>query len=565
MYRGALASNVKTFDPTQAGDLYSNICQQLIYETLYQYKYLTRPYDIEPSLAEALPTISDSGRIYIIPIKHGIHFTDDPCFPQGKGREMKAQDFIYAVKRLADVRNKSTGWWIFDGKIVGLDAFHEETQKLPPLPEQLYPKLYDKTIEGIRTLDDYTIRIQLTKPYPYFKYILAMPYNALLPREAVEYYGEEFLNHPVGTGPYRLSEWRHGLRLIFDRNPDYHHGFYPNEGEASDSVQGLLADAGKPLPFIDRIELNIFEESQPMWLNFLNGNLERSSIPKDNYAQAITPQKNLRDDYGKKGIQLIQGDDLDLTYVLFNFEDPIVGKNKKLRQAMSLATDVEDLIDLFYNGCATRAQSPIPPGLFGYEATYKKPYGHFNLAEAKQKLAEAGYPNGKGLPALEYMIPASTNSRQGAEHFAKDMAKIGIQIKVASYTWPEFLTRLKKKTCQLAGSAWGADYPDPENFLQLLYGPNEAPGENNANYKNATYDSLYRDIAIMQDTPERLIKIKKMEAIIGEDCPWILETHRLREYLNYSWLKNHKPNAVEEMPLKYYKIDQALRQKFLVN
>jgi ABC-type transport system substrate-binding protein len=562
-YRGVMESNIKNFDPALVQDQYSSMCQFQVYETLLEYKYLARPYDVQPCLASAPPEISDSGKVFTIRMRKGVEFADDACFPGGKGREVKAQDFVYSIKRMCDVRTKSTGWWVFDGKIVGLDDFRKATEALPPLPEQIHPALYDQEVVGLRTLDDSTLRIELTKPYPYFKYLLAMPYAAVIPREAVEHYGEDFLNHPVGTGPFLLKEWRRGLRLVFERNPKYHHGVYPSEGTAEDSAEGLLADAGKPLPFVDRVEFNIFEEQQPMWLNFLRGNFDRSIIPKDNYAEAVTPQKTVRADLEAKGIKLFRQKDLDLTYTCFNFEDPVLGKHKRLRQAMSLAFDVNEVIELFYNGRAIRANSPIPPGLFGYDSTYKNPYSRYDLEKAKALLAQEGFPGGKGLPEFEYLVIANSTYRQMGEHFAQCMARIGVKIKVNSCTWPEYLERLKAKKVQITGSAWGADYPDPENFLQLLYGPNESPGENNANYKNAEYDSLYRQMAVMQDGPERLAKIRRMKDILAEDCPWIFDTHRLRELMIYKWVLDHRAHAVLDAPIKYYKIDVPMRRAML--
>lgn len=562
-YRGVLITNIKNFDPAVVQDQYSAMCQFQIYETLVEYKYLARPYDVQACLASALPEIADSGKVFLIHMRKGVEFADDACFPGGKGREVKAADFIYSIKRLCDVRTKTTGWWLFDGKVVGLDAFRKASEALPPLPEQWHPALYDQEVAGLRALDDTTLRIELTKPYPYFKYILAMPYAAVIPHEAVEHYGEDFLNHPVGTGPYLLKEWRRGLRLAFERNPKYHHGFYPSEGTAEDSAEGLLADAGKPLPFIDRIEYNVFEEYQPMWLNFLRGNLDRSPIPKDNFGEAVTPDKAVRGELAGKGITLFQQKELDLTYTCFNFEDPILGKHKGLRQAMSLAEDGDRAIDLFYNGQAIRAQSPIPPGLFGYDSAFRNPFSRYDTTAARALLAKEGFPGGKGLPEFEYLTIANSTNRQMGEHFAQCMARIGVKIKVATCTWPEFLDRLKQKKIQIIGAAWGADYPDPENFLQLLYGPNESPGENNANYKNAEYDSLYRRMAVMQDGPERLAKIKRMKDILAEDCPWIFDTHRLRALLIYKWMRNHRSHAVLDAPIKYYRIDAPLRRSLL--
>jgi ABC-type transport system substrate-binding protein len=248
---------------------------------------------------------------------------------------------------------------------------------------------------------------------------------------------------------------------------------------------------------------------------------------------------------------------------MFNFEHPILGNNKKLRQAMSLAKDVPTMIERFYNGRAIPAHSPIPPGLFGYEKEFRNPYVSYDIPRAGQMLREAGFPGGKGLPEFEYTSLAHTTSRQMAEHFQQDMKAIGIKIKIIGLTWPEFLNKLKTKNFQIAGAAWGADYPDPENFFQLLYGPNEAPGENGANYKNQVYDSLFNKMAVMQDSPERLEIVTRMKNIVVEDCPWIFNTHRLAERLYYRWLGNYKPCAVDPGNFKYLKIDSTARAGML--
>ncbi|OGJ89508.1 MAG: hypothetical protein A2350_14525 [Candidatus Raymondbacteria bacterium RifOxyB12_full_50_8] len=559
VYRGVLADRIKGFDPSQCSDLYSHICQKQVYEPLYEYKYLARPYDIQPCLAESLPRISADGLEYTIHLRKGIFFSDDLCFPSGKGREVVARDFIYSIKRLADVRTRTTGWWLFEDKIAGLNEFRFSTRQLKTSDTADY--LSD--VAGLAATSDSTLVIILTKPCPYFKYILTMSYAAVIPHEAVEYYADEFLNHPVGTGPYILKEWRRGLRLVFEKNPKYVHGLYPVEGGADDSAAGLLNDAGKPLPFIDRLEYYTFTETQPMILNFLRGNLERSGIPKDNYNNLINPDKTLREEYTDQGIQFIRAEDLDLTYTTFNFKDTLLGSRRKLRQAISLAVDVDKIIDLFYNGRAIRAQGPIPPGLFGYDATFRNPYQGRDVERAKRSLAEAGFPGGRGLPEFEYLTQANTTSRQMAEKFTADMAEIGIRIKIIGVTWPEFLERLKTSKFQIAGLAWMADYPDPENFLQLLYGPNEAPGENAANYKNAEYDSLYRKITVLTDGADRLACIKRMQAIVAEDCPWIFDTHRVSESLCYSWLKNYKPHIVSPEQVKYFRIDTDQRKRML--
>jgi ABC-type transport system substrate-binding protein len=230
---------------------------------------------------------------------------------------------------------------------------------------------------------------------------------------------------------------------------------------------------------------------------------------------------------------------------------------------MSYAWNVEKVIDLLYNRRAIPAHSPIPPGLLGYDSSFINPYQAYDTALAKKEMALAGHPEGKGLPAFEYLDTDNTTSRQWSEKFVKEMGEIGIKIKVNSVTWPEFLKRLKTKQYQIAGAAWIADYPDPENFLQLLYGPNESPGTNNANYKNPEYDALYLKLLNTGSDEEKLRIINRMKEIFVEDCPWIIGTHRLSTGLRYDWVKNHKYNDVSWGDYKYIRIDTAGRNRRL--
>jgi len=296
-----------------------------------------------------------------------------------------------------------------------------------------------------------------------------------------------------------------------------------------------------------------------MWLNFLRNGLDASSIPKDNYNRTVNADMTLNPELLRKGIVLSKNPMLDLTYTSFNMEDSLLGGNVHLRRAMCYAWNNLKTIELLYNGRAIPAQTPIPPGLLGYDSAYINPYQKYDPALAKKELALAGFPEGKGLPEFRYLDMDNTVSRQWSEKFVKEMGDVGIRIKVDAVTWPEFLKRLKTKTYQIAGAAWGADYPDPENFLQLLYGPNEAPGTNNANYKNPEYDSLYRALLTAPDDSVKVRVIRRMRDIAVSDCPWILGTHRLSVGLKYNWVKNAKYNDIAPGEYKYIRVDTASR------
>ncbi|MGK5082631.1 ABC transporter substrate-binding protein [Bdellovibrionota bacterium FG-1] len=543
---------IKGLDPAAASDIYSSTEISRVYEGLLQYHYLKRPFVLVPNLAESMPHASEDGTTYVIKIKKGVLFQDDPCFKDtgGKGRELTSEDFVYSWKRLADPKTISQGWWIFDGKIVGLNQWHDEAIKTGQAD-------YAKPVEGIQALDRYTLQIKLIRRSAQFLFHLTQPFSFVVPREAIETYDKEFLFHAVGTGPFRLQEFNGASKIIWVRNPTYRKDLYPSEGNTTDPTAGLLEDAGKPLPFLDKIVVQVFEERQPMWLTFLSGKLDHAVIPKDNYAEVIGPNKELKEEYKAKKLKLVKFPEYDVTHLSFNMADPLFGKNKLLRQALSLAYDSETSIQLFLNGRGIPAQGPIPPGIPGYDENIKNPYRQTNIVKAKELLAKAGYPNGKGLPPIEYLAQADSTNRQSAEYDQKQFAAIGIRLKINSYSWPEFQTAIKNRRGQMWLYAWSADYPDAENFLQLFYSKNVSPGSNDASYSNPEFDKLYESSLTLLDSPERTALYKKMVQIVIEDCPWIFHAHRIGSALVQPWVKNFKPRDFDVGRTKYLRIDVA--------
>ncbi len=538
MYRAALPVDVKGFDPAHADDQYSVIAIKQIYETLLRYNYIKRPYELEPLLAEELPTVSDSGLVYTFKIKKGVRFQSDPCF-SGSVRFLSAHDFIYSIKRLADIKVKSSGWWIFDDRIVGLDEFRKHSTETSKTD-------YELPVSGLTAPDSFTLVIRLKRAFPQFSYLFAMQFTSAVAHEAVAYYGEEFLNHPIGTGPFIITEWRRRLRIKLVRSPTFR------------GIPSPFGD-GEMLPYIDTLVLNIFNESEPMWFTFQRMGLEAAWIPKDNFDRTVGPDMSLNPSLISKGISIGANPSLDVTYTCFNMEDSLLGKNLHLRRAISLAYNTQKAIELLYNNRAIPAHSPIPPGLFGYEENFVNPYQRYDTAAAKREMELAGYKMGEGLPEISYLETDNALSRQWSDKFKQEMAVIGVRIRVDAVTWPEFLKRFRNKKFQIAGAGWGADYPDPENFLQLLYGPNEAPGTNNANYKNREYDSLYTMLATNLDDSTKMHIIRRMKKIVADDCPWIPGTHRLAVGLRYNWVKNYIFSDISSGDYCYLSIDTALR------
>lgn len=555
-------SRIRGFDPAKTADVDSALALGNIYEGLLQYSYLKRPYQVEPCLAAAMPTVSPDGLEYRFKIREGIYFSDDPCFKAtgGKGRELTASDFVYAIKRVAHMSTASTGFWVYDGRIVGLNEYREASAKEGAVT-------FDTPVEGVTAPDKTTLCIRLKEPYPQFLWILSMQYAFAVPREAVEFYGENFLNHPVGTGPFRLKSWQRNYRIEFERNPKWAETgrierFPFGAGEPSDEKDGLLQYAGKPLPLADGLVDYVMEDETTQWLKFINGDLESSGISRDNWNAVIRGDGSLNDSLRKSGIKLFTRPTLDVYYIGFNMDDPLVGKNKKLRQALSCCFNSEEWVK-FWNGRIVRAKGPIPPNVAGYEDTPAK--YPFDLTKAKVLLVEAGYPEGidpatgKALQLTVELGGGNPQMRDAVELVASFTRKIGVIVNPSYNNWPSYLQKMERRQCQLFWLGWVADYPDAENFLQLFVGRNSSPGPNHSNYVNPEFDKLYDQIRTMPDSPERTAIYQQMAHIIEEDCPWIFMHHPVSYGLHNAWLRAYKPHDFPYGMSKYRTVDLETR------
>lgn len=549
-------AKVKGMDPINTGDTYSSTEVARVYEGLLQYKYLVRPYELEPNLAKEMPEVSKDGLTYTFKLKEGVEFHDNKCFEDGKGREMVASDVVYSIMRLADPKNNAVGWWILDGKIKGLNEWRD-AQKGKDKSD------YSAKVEGLQALDKYTVQFKLKEKFPQFLYALPMSYTMVVPREAVDFYGKEFLNNPVGTGPFMTGTYTQSTKIEYTKNPKWRKEVYPSEGSEEDKKAGLLKDAGKQLPLVEKIVVYIQPESQPRWLAFEKGKTDLLEVPKDNFDSVVLPGKGVTDAYAKRGIVLENNPDLDVTYIAFNHDFELFKDNVKLKQAMSLAYDVSKSNKLFYHNLGVPAQTPIPPGIQGYDEDYQNPYMQFDIEKAKKLLAEAGYPGGKGLPVIKYDTLATTTYRQGGELFKKMMSAIGVNIQVITNTWPQLTEKVHNRTTQTYGMAWLGDYPDAENFLQLLYGPNSSPGPNGSNYNNPGFNALFKKATKMQPSDERTKLYKKLAQKYSEEVPWILGVHRKSFVVKHGWLKNYKFSTFEYGNAKYWDVDTKKKTELL--
>jgi ABC-type transport system substrate-binding protein len=544
--------HIKTLDPAQVEDVYSHREVAKMYEGLLDFHYLKRPFEVMPNLAEEMPTVSADQLVYTFKIRQGVKFHDNPCFPNGEGRELTAHDFVYSLKRLADPKCQAKNFWLIDNKLKGINEWRNKYADADQAN-------YEEEVEGVKAIDRYTLQFTLIKPNPQFLYFVAMSGCFAVPHEAVEHYGMEFALHPVGTGPFILENFNpQDNKLVYHKNPTFRDKRFPSE--AAEEYKHMLAYAGKQVPFVDKIVTYILPESQPKWLKFKKGDLDIIDITKDKIASDVVRNGDLISDLKEKAINLYRVAEISTSYIVINCANPLFKGNLKLRQAISLAFDKEGYNKLFHNNAAVIAQATVPPGLPGYRADYVNPYGNYDLEKAKQYLAEAGYPEGKGLPELTIDMGADTEQRLKGEFFQKCMAKIGIQVKVIGNIFPELIKKLHNMSTVLHGISWNADYPDAENFFMLLYGPYQPSGIG-ANLNDPVYDALYEKAVAMPDSPERTRLYEQINEVIAEQVPFICTIHIPYTALQHGWIKNYCWSNFHYGIEQYFDIDLDLKKQ----
>lgn len=532
-----------------------------------------------------------------------------PDFAEQATREVTAEDYVYQLKRLAHPRLHSPVFELMGDLIVGLRDLQQTLQQAAKAHRGAQADWLDLAqfpLAGAEVVDRYTWRIRLQGAYPQFAYWLAMPFFAPTAREVDQFYslpgmaGKNLTLDfwPVGSGAYYLSENNPNSRMVLSRNPNFHGERYPCEGEPSDRAATYLADCGKALPLIDQVVFTREKESIPYWNKFLQGYYDASGVASDNFDQVVqmggAGDVALTDEMRDKGIVLNAAVAPTVMYMGFNWLDPVVGgavsdkaqaeRNRKLRLALSIAIDQEEYISVFQNGRGVAAMSPLPPGLFGYrdgragmnpevydwvgEATGGKPQRK-SIEVAKRWLAEAGYPDGRDARTGEPLVInldttlAGLGDKSRVDWLSKQFRKLGVQLVVRSTDYNRFQDKIRKGNAQLFYWGWNADYPDPENFLFLLYGPQgkvKNQGENAANYQNPAYDALFEQMKAMPDGPVRQAIIDKMVTILQHDAPWHFGFFEQVYSLNHGWLGNRKPGKMIRNTLKYQKVDVAQRR-----
>ncbi len=631
----AFTERPKHLDPAQAYSENEYEFLALIYAPPLQYHYLKRPYQLVPQAASAMPTVTYQDKnhktlpesvapariaysVYEIHIKPGMRYQSHPAFvaenmhlpardlagihalndfTRTGTRVVTAADYAYQIKRLVHPQLHTPIAAVMEEYIVGLKDYAAKLEQAAKVHPDAFLDLNQYPLPGVQVVDETTYRITIHGKYPQFAYWLAMPFFAPMPPEAERFYAQDGMKErnlsldwwPLGSGPYYLSENNPNQRMVLTKNPYYDSEKYPNEGEPGDAAAGLLADAGKPLPLIDKIVFSLEKETIPYWNKFLQGYYDASGISSDSFDQAVQVsvggEASVSEQMKAQGISLSTSVATSTMYTGFNWLDPTVGGNteraRKLRQAIAIAVDFEEFVSIFANGRGIPAQSPIPPGIFGYRegeaginhyvydwvegAPKRKP-----IAEAKSLLAEAGYPGGvdeqTGQPLVIHLDTTATGvgNKSRLDWMRKQFDKIGVQLDVRSTDYNRFQDKIRRGDMQMYYYGWNADYPDPENFLFLLDGAQakvSKGGENASNYSNPEFDRLFAQMKNMDNSPARQALIDRMLEILRRDSPWLWGYHPKNYVLQHQWLHNVKSNIMANNKLKYWRVDTQLRDQ----
>ena len=559
------------FDPAEISDLYSSNIIDNIFDTPLKYDYIARPLRLVPNTLAAMPDVTEEGTLYTLRVKPGIYFADDPLF-NGKKRELTAADYVYSIKRIYDPKRKSPNLYLLEGSIAGMDEVLAKARKANKMD-------FDTEVEGLRALDRYTFQIRLKQPnYNFLYYLAYCNLTCAVAREISEAYGDRTTEHPVGTGPYRLTFWKRSSKMVLEKNPNYREEYYDAQPAADDARgQEILAlNKGKRLPMIDRVEVSIVEEPQPRWLAFLNAEhdlLER--LPND-FANIAIPNNQLAPHLAKRGIQLDRMPGMELTYSYFAMKDPVVGgyapEKVALRRAIILGNNIEEEIRIPRKNQAIPAQSPIGPGAMGYDPAFRSNVIEYNPAKAKALLDMYGYVDCDGdgwrdLPrrdpgeacqplTIEYAAAPGGESQPLVELWKKNMDAIGIRMTFRREKWPDLLKASKAGKLQMWGLGWTAAIPDADAFFVMLYGPNGGQA-NHARFNLPEFDRLYEQAKRLPDGPERNAIYREMNRLFLVYSPWRLGVHRFISDLAHPWVIGYRRHPVMRSFWSYVDIDTS--------
>lgn len=561
-----LSTSETGLDPAVASDIATLSLLENLFDPLLRYDYLARPVKLQGNTATGLPEVSQDGLTYTFHLRRGIHFTPDPAFKGGK-REVTAADYVYSIKRLYDPSLKSPWSFMFDGKLLGDAALKDRFS-------------YATEIPGLQAPDRYTLRIRLSAPDNNFLFYLATPASGVVAREVIEAYPGQAGNHPVGTGPFMLGDWKRSDRIVLLANPDSTAVFHGTPGaDPADQAIGKALE-GQRLPRVDRVEVKIAEEFQGRMLGFLNGEYDYLEQVPESMTDMVIDNGKLKPDLARRGMQLYRFPVLQTYYMWMNMQDPVLGGYGKeriaLRRAISLSYDSAEDIALLKKGFAMKAESPLPPGVLGYDPAYRSPVPH-DPALANALLDRYGYdkrdpdgfrrqPRRGGKPGetepltLEMSSEATVGGRLRDELWRKCLNAVGLRVVFKSDKKTEIIKASRLGKVQMFESNWIADFPDGDNFYQLLYGPN-AGRANYARFDLPAYNIRYEQARQLTDGPARQKLYAEMNQLIHAYNPWVPLTHVLSADIRQPWLKNYKRHPVEFTQWRYLDVDVAERER----
>jgi ABC-type transport system substrate-binding protein len=546
--RVALPIAENGLDPQAIYDEYSAKVCNAIFDPLYTYDYFARPAKLVPNTADGLPQITDGGRTFTIRVRPGIYFASHPAFG-GNKRELTAHDYVYSIKRIFDPKIRSYYLYVFENRLVGLDPVLALARKTGRLD-------YDAPIEGLKALDKYTLQIRMKDPDFSIPHWLASVATAAVAKEVVVAKGDasgRVMEDPVGTGPYKLAEWRRSQRIVLEANPDFRDVRYPAApaGSTAADVETAKGLAGRKLPLVPRVEISIIDEEQPRLLAFRSGNLDYVDVPSSLSTTVLDGDK-LKPDLAKAGVKLQRQVDAALSFFFFNMDDPVVGgytpDKVALRRAVVMAMDRKERVRILNNGQAELATQMIPPPIPGHSAALasKDPY---DPAGARALLDRFGYkdrngdgyresPDGKAIVLIKGAVP-TTAERAANELWKKNLDAIGLKTEFFIEKWPELNKRSEAGQLMIWDLAWIAGFPDADNFYSPLYSRNIGLS-NDARLRSPEYDKAYEAMRALPEGPERTAQYRKMNEIIAAYAPWILDRYTIQNQLVQPWVKGMK-------------------------
>ncbi|WP_305823910.1 ABC transporter substrate-binding protein [Massilia brevitalea] len=554
-----LSTSETGLDPAAASDIATLSLLENIFDPLLRYDYLARPVKLRPNTTTQMPEVSQDGRTYTFRLRPGIRFTDDPAF-KGTKREMSAQDYVYSIKRLYDPTLKSPWSYMFDGKIEGDEALKKHFS-------------IDTSVSGLQALDRHTLRIRLKEPDNNFLFYMATPASGVVAREVIEAYPGQAGNHPVGTGPFLVKEWKRSDRIVLQANPYSTAVFHATPGSDAEAQTIAKELEGKRLPRVDRVEIKIAEEFQGRMLGFLNGEYDYLEQVPESMTDMVIRNGALKPELQARGMQLSRFPVLQTYYMWMNMNDPVLGGYSKdriaLRRAISLAYNSAEDIALLKKGFAIKAESPLPPNVLGYDPHYRSPVP-YDPSLANALLDRHGYgqrdeegfrkaPDGKPL-TLTMHSEATVGGRLRDELWRKCLNAIGLRVVFKSDKKTEIIKASRLGKVTMFESNWIADFPDGDNFYQLLYGPN-AGRANYARFNLPAYNERYEQARALSDGPARQKLYFEMNQLIHAYNPWVPLTHVLSADIRQPWLKNYKRHPVEFTNWRYLDVDVAQRAR----